>query len=372
MPQTLTNRLTAAVLTPAGRGAVATIRVTGDLTQLDRIAPMFRAANGRSLSEQEPRRIAFGAWGHGATEEIVVNRFAAETVEIHCHGGDAAVRRILNDLQQAGCVVVSWQQQPVDGVDPFDVECLDTLSRTTTTRTAEIVLEQSTGLLREAIEQLDSTAMPRNELLARIEALLTWANFGLHLTQPWNVVLTGRPNVGKSSLINRLLGYERAIVFDQPGTTRDAVTAQTAFEGWPVQLIDTAGLRDGSDELEAAGIARARQCLAAADLRIVLIDGSEPPCDDDEQLLTEWPDALVVAHKSDLTPRWSDQDWQRLPQQVFRVSSATGTGIIELQRQLIERLVPRVPPAGTAIPVTARQIAFLQAARTALHSEVSR
>ena len=364
MSQSLTNRLTAAILTPAGRGAVATIRVTGDLTQLDRASPLFRAANGRALSEQERRRIAFGAWGRGTTEEIVVSRLTDQTLEIHCHGGDAAVRRILSDLQQCGCSEVSWQQQAVNGVDCFDAECLDALTRATTGRTAEILLEQSLGLLREAFLPLDS--------LTQIESLLSWANFGLHLTQPWNVVLTGRPNVGKSSLVNRLLGYERAIVFDQPGTTRDAVTADTAFEGWPVQLVDTAGQRDSTDELEAAGIALARQRLAAADLQIVLIDGSEPPCDDDEQLLTEWPDALVVAHKSDLPSRWSDFDWKRLPQQVVRVSSATGAGIIDLQRQLIERLIPHVPPVGTAVPVTARQITALRAARTAFLSAVAR
>lgn len=378
------NQLTAAVLTPMGRGAVATIRVVGDLAQLDQMAPLFLAANGRSLMAQVPRRIAFGQWGRDATEDIVVSRLTDETLEIHCHGGDAAVRRILDDLkQQVGCTVVSWQQQRLSGIELLDVECLDALSRATTERTAEILLEQSTGLLRRAFERIeiatpavvsprDDAALParaassRQELLAQTEALLSWSSFGLHLTQPWNVVLTGLPNVGKSSLINRLLGYERAIVFDQPGTTRDAVTADTALEGWPVRLIDTAGLRDTAEELEAAGIALARQRLATADLRIVLVDVSEPPSTDDERLLAEWPDAIVVAHKVDLPQRWPDQWCERLPQRIVRVSSATGEGIPELQRQLIERLIPRVPPVGTAIPVNARQIELLHATRAAL------
>ena len=79
---------------------------------------------------------------------------------------------------------------------------------------------------------------------ARIREWLAWEDFGLHLTRPWNVVLAGRPNVGKSSLINALLGYTRSIVFDQPGTTRDVVTAATAIDGWPIELSDTAGLRE--------------------------------------------------------------------------------------------------------------------------------
>ena len=266
----MTTPLTAAVLTPVGRGAVATIRVLGDLSQLDDVAvPLFRAANGRSLSQQELRRIAFGRWGREDAEEIVVSRLSDETLELHCHGGDAAVRRIVNDMQRAGCAVVSWQSQMVSHGKPFDAECLDALSRATTWRTAEILLEQSNGLLREALERLRNfcplppkaggegtgeeshphpfpTKPGRGDRMAELNVLLTWADFGLHLTRPWSVVLTGRPNVGKSSLINRLLGYERAIVFDQPGTTRDVVTGETAFDGWPVLLADTAGLREAA------------------------------------------------------------------------------------------------------------------------------
>jgi tRNA modification GTPase len=112
-------------------------------------------------------------------------------------------------------------------------------------------------------------AIPGHELTAQLDALLRWSEFGRHLTQPWQVVLTGVPNVGKSSLINRLLGYSRSIVYAEPGTTRDVVTAATAFDGWPVELSDTAGLRDAAGEIEAAGVERARRHLATADLAIV-------------------------------------------------------------------------------------------------------
>ena len=372
-----TNPLTAAVLTPVGRGAVATIRVVGDLSQLkDAAVPLFRAANGRSLSQQEVRRIAFGRWGRDDAEEIVVSRLSSEILELHCHGGDAAVRRILNDLQRAGCAVVNWQSQRAARGDSLDTECLDALSRATTWRTAEILLEQSNGLLCEAFQNLahhgssvpplPRSPAPRNdihlEMLSRLNSLLAWSDFGLHLTRPWSVVLTGRPNVGKSSLINRLLGYERAIVFDQPGTTRDVVTGETAFDGWPVLLADTAGLRDATEELEAAGIALSRARLDISDLKIVLIDLSEPPTGDDERLLAEWPDAIVVAHKCDRPDRWLSHR----PAGSLRVSSRTGEGVDELQRQLVERLVPRVPPPGTAIPISARQVELLRAARAAL------
>lgn len=366
----MTTPLTAAVLTPVGRGAVATIRVVGDFSQLDDVAsPLFRAANGRSLSQQELRRIAFGRWGRGDVEEIVVGRLSNEVLELHCHGGDAAVRRILGDLQQAGCVVVSWQSQMAMRGESFAAECLDTLSRATTWRTAEILLEQSNGLLCTAFQSVAMADVPSSqfsdiqaETLSKLDALLAWSDFGLHLTRPWSVVLTGRPNVGKSSLINRLLGYERAIVFDQPGTTRDVVTGETAFDGWPVLLADTAGLRDATEELEAAGIALSRARLATSDLNVVVVDLGEPPTDDDRRLLAEWPDAIVVAHKCDRPDRWLSHQ----PAEALRVSSMTGEGIDELQRLLVERLVPRVPPPGTAIPISARQVKLLQQAHAAL------
>ena len=175
--------------------------------------------------------------------------------------------------------------------------------------------------------------------------------------------MAGRPNVGKSSLINALLGYTRSIVFDQPGTTRDVVTATTAVDGWPIEFSDTAGLREGSEPLEAAGIERARGALAEADLSIVLIDVSVPATDDDRTLLAAFPEAIVVAHKCDL-PRWDGPDgWEsQVARRWPRVSSKTGEGVDALIRAISARLVPEVPPAGTPVPATARQVSLLRRA----------
>src|SRR5690606_27241148 len=107
---------------------------------------------------------------------------------------------------------------------------------------------------------------PPAQASAEIADLLQTGQTARHLLTPWQVVLCGRPNVGKSSLINALVGYERTVVFDQPGTTRDVVSVETAIHGWPVIFSDTAGLRETESELEAAGIARARARLKQADL----------------------------------------------------------------------------------------------------------
>jgi tRNA modification GTPase len=369
----------AALLTPRGRGAIATVRLRRGESVLDRAEPpLFRAANGRRLSEQPIGRVLFGHWGRDPAEEVVVCRRDAQTLEIHCHGGDAAVRRILSDLESIGCTTIAWTDQSTAEHGLLATECLEALSRATTLRTADILLDQAEGTLRAAIEGLrgehfgfrisDSGSgaepadfrNPKSEI-RNASSLLSWASFGLHLTRPWRVVITGRPNVGKSSLINALLGYARSIVFDQPGTTRDVVTAETALAGWPVRLADTAGLRADASEIEAAGISRAREHLAAADCRVVVLDASRPPEPDDWRLLGECPGAVVVANKSDLPDAWA----AATPEGALRVSCLTSAGVETLADAIALRLVPRAPPPGTAVPITERQVDLLQCAKTA-------
>ncbi len=121
------------------------------------------------------------------------------------------------------------------------------------------------------------------------QVLARWP-IGSHLVEPWRVVLAGPPNVGKSSLVNALVGYQRAIVYDAPGTTRDMVTAITALEGWPVELCDTAGLRSSREAIEAEGVRLARQAAAAADALVLVFSAQEPWQADRQQLLDQWPD----------------------------------------------------------------------------------
>ncbi|MBX3439657.1 MAG: 50S ribosome-binding GTPase, partial [Planctomycetaceae bacterium] len=266
------------VVTPAGRGAVATIVVRGDLQSIDDAPPLFQAACQQPISALPIDRVAFGRWGASPGEEVVVCRTTPDRLEIHCHGGAAATARILADLRSRGSLVNADSRFEHEGRDVLDRECREAVSRATTLRTADLLLQQASGLLRREYERL--AEMDRGAAARHVDELLGRARLGLHLTQPWRVVLCGRPNVGKSSLINALVGFSRSIVFDQPGTTRDVVTAETALDGWPVLLSDTAGLRDGADELESAGIARARRQIADAELRIVVIDASTHQSED--------------------------------------------------------------------------------------------
>jgi tRNA modification GTPase len=356
----------AGLLTPRGRGAVASIRLRGDCALLDGAgAVRFRAANQKQFRDQPPGRVVFGSWGCEPAEEVVVCRRSERATEIHCHGGDAAARRILADLERAGCRIVSSEEIEAAEAGHFAAECQHALAHAATLRTANLVLEQCSGTLRDALAAAHGRAAAgharRDDVPSRLDALLEWAPYGLHLTVPWKVVIVGRPNVGKSSLLNALAGFNRAIVFDQPGTTRDIVTAETAFQGWPVRLVDTAGLRESECTLESAGVALARDEAASADCRLIVVDTSRPPEPDDAQLLGAWPGALIVANKADLPDTWHD----RIPAGAIRVSSLQQTGIDTLIVRIAEQLVPRIPAPGTAIPITARQIEWLRRARKA-------
>ena len=355
---------TAALLTPRGRGAVATIQLHGDVSLLDNgDAPLFQAANGQLAANQPLQRIVFGRWGSTQDgqppEEIVVCRTASDTVEIHCHGGDAASARILADLERRGCEIVTAFDLSKQRTSTFEAECLDAVSRAVTLRTAAMLIDQQSGTLRNAFENL-RTELSHSPLTTHhsplLHDLLRWSNFGLHLTQPWRVVLAGRPNVGKSSLINALVGYQRSIVFDEPGTTRDVVTAETALDGWPIQFADTAGLRDvDADDVESAGIELARRQLADADLRLLVVDLSQPMTGEDDCLLAEWTDAIVIANKSDLPNAWQPES----PTEYLTVSARTGAGIDKLCEAIAAQLVPEVPPTVTPVPITARQFQLL-------------
>ena len=379
---------TAALLTPRGRGAVAPIRVCGDGPATGRAVDRhFKAVTGRPIEQQPLGRICVGHWCDAvdladkvSSEEVVVCRSTDSIVEVHCHGGDAAVNRILEMLAASGVTSVTWEQQHAEITSPFEAECHAALTRATTGRTAGILLEQSSGLLFREIDELHALAAGAPSLDAisffqqRLQTLIGWSDFGRRLTEPARVVLAGRPNVGKSTLINALLGYSRAIVFDQPGTTRDIVTGETAFDGWPVQLSDTAGIRETVDDLEREGIERTRRAIENADLVCLLIDVSQPVEVEDMQLLGQFavspgngPPCIVVHHKADL-PRLWDADHQA---NSLAVSSVTGNGVDELMAEIVRQLVPSVPATGTPIPVSVRQTKWLDAAMSCHAAEDS-
>jgi tRNA modification GTPase len=362
-------------LTPPGRGAIATVCIVGSRA-VEQVAGLFRAASGVPLPELPLRQIALGRWALGdespaageppadqSAEEVVLCRVDQDVLEVHCHGGDAVAPRISASLERAGCLSQPWHAWTRWAApDPLAAEAWQALADARTERTALLLLAQFHGALRAAVDDaLQALSDSRPALaLQRIDQVLQWRDVGLHLTVPWRVVLAGPPNVGKSSLLNRLLGWQRAIVYDQPGTTRDLLTATTAIDGWPVVLIDTAGLRASGDPLEEAGVARARQASRQADLLVLVFDRTEPWTARESALRAEYPDALLVHNKSDLRAAEGDR-----PEGIV-TSAVTGHGLDALLQAIARRLVPCAPPVTAPLAFTPRQVGLLDAARQAL------
>ena len=379
----------AVVLTPVGRGAVAVISVSGSLA-IEAIDSHFIAANGKPLAAQPTEVIRFGHWGSKRGEEVVVCRRRSnfqsqipnpksQIIEIHCHGGHAAAAAIMADLVTGGCTPLGWQEWlQCSERDPITAEAQIALADAPTERTAAILLDQYHGALSQAIQNVLGLLGQGNAVQASrvIENLVARAELGRHLTEPWRVVLAGPPNIGKSSLINALLGFARSLVFDQPGTTRDVVTARTAINGWPVELADTAGLRASDDALESAGVELATAALSQADLVILVSDAARPG----EGAIQNLPTAmrlLRVRNKIDLVPKIQNPKSQipnpksttpnlRPEPHVIDSSALTGIGIDTLLDAITQSLVPHPPEPETAVPFTPRQRAALEHVQTAL------
>lgn len=361
---------TARQLTGPGRSAIATIRVEGDMAVLDLPTALFRAAGGRRITEFGINLLYFGVWGDPG-EDVVVCRTSADVLEMTCHGGVAAVARILEDLagrgflreESGGQVAGEWGACGSEAQRQLDSSAglclpLATLQGARTQRTAEILLVQASGVWDRFVEKLKHSRGEDSGPL--IDEVLEWAEFGRHLIEPWNVVLCGRPNVGKSSLMNALAGYTRSIVSEQAGTTRDRVTLETAIDGWPVRITDTAGIRETQDAIEREGVAQTFDAIEAADLVVIVLDQSEPLAPEDVRLLEHAARRrIVVAHKADLPPASQD----RWPEDTLAVSSVSGDGINDLLKAIAHWLVPRIPDDAQPVPVTLQQVERLQQLR---------
>ena len=304
-------------------------------------------------------------------ESVVVCRTDTHRYEIHCHGGSIAAQVILTRMVGDGILVQTDSQRCHESEsDPIVAEAKLALLQARTVKTARILLQQHDGALSKAISAIDQ-AIAKNELaiaLELVEKLRAWDHVGRHLIDPFEVLLCGPPNVGKSSLMNRILGYQRAIVHEQAGTTRDLLVEETSIEGWPVRLKDSAGIRASSDDIVQAGVARAVQASSAADLQLILVDPIEGWTDEHQRIFDRKPlQSLVVVTKSDLQIAKDSSNTEKayLPEGSLIVSSVTGDGIQELLIAIAKRLIPCDPPDN-------QPILFSESQRQALEQRFSR
>lgn len=342
----------AACLTPPGAAAIATLALHGP-EAWSILRSVFRpvSKSGRLLPEQpEAGRVWVGRCGDALVDEVVLTVKRVEPVpwvELHSHGGREVVQLLLETLQSRGARLGSWQdfEQRTTG-DALQSAAAAALARATTSRTAAILLDQYQGALRRAVTELLAVLERpgvEEEAQRLLAELARYVDVGRHLPDGWRVVIAGAPNVGKSSLVNALAGYQRSVVSPTPGTTRDVVTIRLALDGWPVELADTAGLRTDAAALEAEGIHRARAAVEEADLCLWVLDASQPPV---------WPTfekVRLIINKIDLPAAWDLNEAAG----ALRVSAQTGEGLAELCQAMAGWLVPDPPPPGAAVPFTA-------------------
>jgi tRNA modification GTPase len=343
------------------------------------VSQLFSPRGAGLLSDRSDGAVVFGSWRScldGPGEDLVVVRRDANALEIHCHGGLAAAEAVITSLERLGVVRQSWPVWLRSGdMTETEREAREALAGIGGPKAAAIVARQLAGELergRDRIERLLATGA-RTEAGAALDRLVRAARVGLRLVRPWRVVLAGNVNAGKSSLVNALAGYTRSIVSPEPGTTRDLVETRIVLDGWEVDLVDTAGVREDGTRvgevtgIERAGIARAAAACTTADLVIRVIDGQQ----------TEDGRLTPPAHNEVLVVSKTDQVKARGPE--FRpdaiwTSAVTGAGIADLATEIVRRLVPEEtadPGLLTgAVPFTDRQVALVKDLRHAVENAV--
>ncbi len=342
--------------------AIAVIEIQGPLVDAW-LAENWNPAHGSPLLSLNTIRYGNLATSQQASESVVVCKTAPHRAEIHCHGGSLAASCILDSLQQHGFLIQStsqWLSQHLP--DEIRAQAAHTLLHAKTLKTTRILLDQFNGALSDAFKRIESLIDQGNwtDAQRELQALQQWESLGSHLTNPYTVLLCGPPNVGKSSLLNRLLGYQRAIVHEQAGTTRDLLAEESSIGGWPVRLLDSAGVRQTHDGIEQAGIERAIDASREADLILLLVDPSQGWTNEHERLAealqTNISKCKIVQTKCDMladttqAPSIRRSETSEATNEATIVSAKTGEGIEELMKRIQTWLVPTEPGAGQGVP----------------------
>ena len=306
----ITPPATAAVITPPGEGGIGIVALRGP----GAIRVLSSAFRG---TRRQAEDIPHGVIAHGrivrdgaTVDEVIVARLEGPSgdpeFEVNCHGGVVAVQAVLDCFREAGAQVVAWQSltAPKQGtaLSPAAIRsaALSELPRAHTRLAAGMLLAQAGGALSRALERLGSPEEGLSD--AATDALLATAPLGRALLEPPRVLLAGPPTAGKSTLLNALLRRERVIVHPHPGTTRDVVRETVALRGVPFELMDSAGIRHGGDELEQMAIRRATDLAAECDVLVLLYDVTQPPAPDSGWMarLQAGARTILVGNKIDL------------------------------------------------------------------------
>lgn len=405
------NDTIAAIATAAGDAGIGIVRVSGPQA-LPILRRLFHPA--APSWQPESHRMVYGTLASAEGEpldEVMAVWFQAprsytreDVVELHTHGGSVALRQALGRVLAAGVRLAEPGEMTLRAflngrLDLSQAEAVLDVVRARTDRGMQAAMQQLGGALSEEIRQAraqlievlahltatidfpEDDVPPQNiapdlrAVLDVLDGLLQNADRGILLREGIRVAIVGRPNVGKSSLLNRLLRHERAIVTDVPGTTRDLLEESLNLRGVPVVLADTAGIRETVDVVEALGVERSRAALRQADLVLFVLDRSQPPTEEDRQLAAalEGRPALVVENKQDIALSPNREAVQLLPGAPrVAVSALQGTGLEALEAQMWEMVMGGELSARNAPLVTnPRHKQAIQQARSHIESAIA-
>ncbi|WP_342513876.1 tRNA uridine-5-carboxymethylaminomethyl(34) synthesis GTPase MnmE [Sporosarcina sp. FSL K6-1522] len=404
----------AAISTPMGEGAIAIVRLSGDeaIQITDRI---FRSPSEKKLHEESSHTIHYGHLTNPASgeivEEVMVSLMKApktftreDVVEINCHGGLVAVNRVLQLVLKEGARLAEpgefTKRAFLNGrIDLSQAEAVMDLIRAKTDRAMNVALNQMEGKLSRLIGELRQALL---ETLAQVEVnidypeyddveemtiplmiekstwvkneidkLLRTSSQGKILREGLSTVIVGRPNVGKSSLLNSLVQENKAIVTDIAGTTRDIIEEYVNVRGVPLRLVDTAGIRETEDIVERIGVERSRQVLKEADLLLLVLNSAEELTVEDERLFeaVSGMDFIVVINKTDLPQKIDMQKVIELAGdgKVVTTSLLKDEGVDELEEAIAGLFFEGNIESGDFTYVSnARHIALLHQARATI------
>lgn len=360
-----------AIATPPGRGGIGVVRLAGPearavaLTMLRLNAELQaqRAHYGEIVDPESGERM----------DEVVATYFAKphsyttdDIVEVSCHGSPVLLARVVELALAKGVRMADpgefTMRAFLNGrIDLTQAEAVRDLIESQTLYQAKVAAQQLGGSVSRRLQPIkqqlvnliavleagidfaedDVSVLPAEEAIARIAEvreplakLKEGFAFGKVVHEGLTLAIVGRPNVGKSSLFNRLVERDRAIVTATPGTTRDLVTETVSLGGIPVHLVDTAGIRESRDEAESIGIQKSREAMADADLVLVVLDAHDSTHPIDDQLIAAAAErsAIIVENKIDLGRQIASNGWE-LP--VVHTSATTGEGIAELREQIL-------------------------------------
>ncbi len=372
-----------AISTAIGRSGIGIVRLSGT-ESLPIVERLFHSKDQFSFS---PNLARVGEirdpFSNETLDEVVVTFFKGpksytgeDLIEIGCHGSPIILRRVIELTTQLGARIARPGEFTLRAffngrIDLTQAEAVRDLIDAQTSYQAKVAVKQLQGSLSKklqpmkeelkgmivhletAVEFVDDDVSPESleiigtsldQLLSQLEEIERSFDFGRVLREGIQLAIIGRPNVGKSSVFNRLLQKDRAIVTDIPGTTRDVLSDAVSIDGIPVYLVDTAGIRESADIVEKLGIERTRTAIADADLVLLVLDGSQNLTDDDLVILneTESLPRLIIINKVDLpTKMLADQIESLATGSTWvRVSALTGYGLDDLRKKLFEAIAP--------------------------------